>query len=405
MKELYFKISDFYKKIAKYIFTCLAVLCPVFTIYGSPIPKVGLLEFLLILFVITTLVFDFKKYTLCKALIPFFVALSINVIYVSWSHVSNDINDAIGTSLRLIFFYFLLIAFTQDYFSYDFGLKVLVVAATILALYGLLQEVFSFAHIYLYNYIPYLPGIDGKDLSKYWMIQDIEIFNLTYRMRSLFTEPAHFATYLIIPATLLLLKKNKTIYTYIFSFFFYGVTFLTLSSMGIIVSSLCLLAYFIIAIVKKELKLYQIIIVASVIAVGIGLFFALGGWKYFIEKTFHKGSFIGILQDSRLTVTPLLIPKQFWTMVFGIGLSNSSYMATFVLATHKIGLIGLIGLSCTIGLLFSNVTKRSTIALFLVYIFMNVGSEIAFGAFIMPFLPFLIIDKEETVTLFKKMSF
>lgn len=405
MKDLYFKISYFYKKIAKYIFSFLIVIAPAMTIYSSPIPKVSLFEFFFILFVIFTLIFDLKKYRLTTSLIPFLAVIAINVIYVVWNNNDRTLLDDVGTSARLLFTYFLLFVFANDYFSYKFSLKVLVVAAFIFSVYGLIQEVLSFAHIYLYNYIPLLPEFPGDAGNTYQALIDAGKYGFVFRMRSIFREPAHFATYIIVPAILLLFKEKRTVISVVLSFFFFGVAIASLSSLGIIISVGALSVYFVIAIIKNELKPYQIAIIIAVLVIGIILFIVLGGWDYFVNKTFKDDKFINILNDSRLSVFPLLRDFTIPQFIFGHGLSQTVYMSTYVLSIYGTGIIGLFGLSTSIGLFFSNVEKRSSLALLIAFIIMNVGSEIAFGAFTFPFIAFIIKDEEEIVALTKKIQF
>jgi len=227
----------------------------------------------------------------------------------------------------------------------------------------------------------------------------------TFRMCSLFREPAHFATYLLVPAALLLFKKETTIFSHIFGFFFIVVSIATLSSLGIVISGLLIIAYIVFMLFQKKIKLWQKFLLIGIIATTIALFFVLGGWNYFSQKTFGKEfEFKHIFSDSRLTVIPLLFERTIPEVIFGSGLAEIGiFMATFVRATYCLGLVGLIGLSISTALLTLEVKKRSIIVLFASFLINCIASEIAFGAFALIYLSFILSDKEENVVLFKKI--
>ena len=373
-------------------------------IYSSPIPRISLPEFLLIVFVLLTLIFDFKKYRYESSILPFLLVLILNIAVVVWTKNSDTLTDDLGTSLRLIFYYLIMFFFLRDYFDYKFSFKLLIFISIFLSLYGLLQFAFSFKKIFLYNFIPFLPQISGG--STYQSIIIDNGWGLQYRMPSLFREPAHFATYLLVPMCLLLFKEKKNVMNISLGLFFAAVSFATLSSLGIIATAGIVVSFIVILFIKKELLLWQRI--AFVVALGIGLvvFFVAGGWDFFVSKTFGEDEkFINILTDSRLNVLPLMRKSSVTEFFFGRGMAYIGiYMSSYVLSVYSLGFLGLIGLSAHMAMIFNKIKLTSSIVLLIVYLVINVGSEVAFGSLCLPFIAFLICDQNDPVSFFKRIT-
>lgn len=404
-RELLHYIKIYYKGVAKYIYSFLLVIFPLLTIYTCPIPKLTLGEFLLVLFVLLTLIFDFKHYRLSKVLIPFTLAVVINLYFMVLTKYSPELVDDLGTGARLLFDLMILMIFAYDYFDYKIALKILIYVAAFLSLYGLVQLAFSLKKIYLYNFIPLLPQFSGNLGSCYdSIVANYKQQPQFFRMLSLFREPAHFATYLLLPSVLLLLKKDRTIWSTTISLFFLSVAVATLSSTGVIISIIILAAYVVFLFLDKRIKWWQIVIILTVIAGGIFAFVYFGGWNYFIEKTFGKDkSIVGIFNDTRMTVMPMFFKTDILHAIFGRGLaSHGYYAATYVHTIYSLGILGLIGLITTYGLLYNKMTTRSMVALLIAFAILNVGTEVVYGAFGVPYLAFLITNSEERIVLLNK---
>ena len=403
MTNIYRKLQEIFRKCAKYIFSALIVLFPLFVFYKSPIPKVSIVEFITFIFVILALVFDFKKYKIAGSIVPFFLVIIIHLISTCWLSESYMLMDSLFTGLRLLFLYFLLMFFTLEYFDYKVALRILVVTALLVSIYGIVQFICGLNKVYLYNYIPILPRIMNAGMDTYEEYVASAQAGYAYRICSIFREPAHFATYLLVPATLLLFKKETTVWSLIFGFLFIVVSFMTLSSLGIIVSALLVVTFLVFLLISKKYKWWHKLIVVGVLTIGITLFFVLGGWKFFATKTFGKDFELkNILTDSRLSVVALLLEKTIPQVIFGSGLAELGiYMSTFVRAAYCMGLIGLIALSITFALQYLKTRKRSLIVLLSAYLLICFGSEIAFGAFALVYLSFILIQKEERISLFK----
>jgi hypothetical protein len=200
--------NDFFYKFVTFII----VVSPMFLQYSFVFPFVLFPE---IFFFFAMLAVSIRRTDIN---IPFFF-LVVTIVYyllvISFIKYNVEsyvaLNLSLTTSLRLLFYFSVLIFLSNKYFLRSFAAKLLVVVATFNSVYGLLQFFsFKFLGISLPWYLPFLNVQHGQRLITE---QDYIFEAFGFRFSGLFSEPAHFSQYIGFGFLVLLFYDKGTLVT------------------------------------------------------------------------------------------------------------------------------------------------------------------------------------------------
>jgi hypothetical protein len=364
-------------------FSLLVVLFPILNRYSAPfISFLTLSEFLLIPIFIYFL-FDSRLKKISWGLIIFSIFILINLIINSFS--SLDLYDLIGTNFRLIYLYVSIGLFSKNYFNLRKAFKYLNFFSLLISGYAVLQFLFSYYGIYLTTYLPLLSVIGKTNIDN--EILEQVFFGIQFRSRSFLNEPAHLATYLILPLSLSLIYDSKRFPTILFLFYSFGII-VSLSLTGILTFFLILLIF----LTKRfNFERYTALFLFSG-SIFLALFFS---GTIFSLITLLSGKSINNLEELIQSTTrfyQLFEVDYFPTLfkfLFGQGLYELDvYLPTYFQILFSFGFIGIL----IFFIYFIRLYKLSNLigkTLIFVFIFLNIGTEILLGNFALFFLVFI----------------
>ena len=356
--------------------------------YASPIPKVTLSETILLLFWVMFFLSKPRKISLEPFLILFCIYLMGYVVmpFTGFINVPSDMVDAVGTPARLIFLYFSIAVLGKNLFDISKGIKYIRWVAIVLSGYACLQIIAARFGIYLTTYIPFLPIMSDINIDEE-LLQKAG-YGLTFRPCSLLTEPAALCIYLLC-ALGLELFSSKHKYQYFNACLFSIVCVLSRSSTGIMITFLVWGLFFIKhpPISAKKFPIgFVMAIIGSILAVV--LVYYSGIWDYFLERTFHENRFGDFSSSTRFyAIKDMFAASDSVTgVLFGQGLSNlENYLPGFARSYLDLGLIGIFIIMAMLFHIYirGNALQRKIILLFIV---LNIGTEIILGPFSLLFL-------------------
>jgi hypothetical protein len=380
-----------------YFFSLLIVLYPILNRYRAPIiPFLTLSEFLLIPYYFLY----FKNSNNKKSL--FLILLSIYILINAFLSISSSPNivDLIGTSFRLIFLYFSTSIFSFKFFDIKLAKSFLNTVSLVLSFYAITQFIFSFFNIYLTTYLPFLEIIGDINIDN--QIIDQAFYGIQFRSRSFLNEPAHLATYLILPIFLNIFKDNKVKPT--FSFLIMILALLaSLSMTGIIL----LIILFTLAIFIRFKKI-QIIafFVFFIIIFSISFFSGIIFDFFSILLNTKIENFMDLLYSNTRFYQIFEVDyfPSFFKALFGHGLNELNvYLPSYFQIVFSFGIIGFfIYLLFLVNLLFKS--QKTNKNLTIIFIFLNLGTEVLFGNFTIFYYPFIAnkIPTNDTSMQFSK---
>ena len=381
------------------IITSLLIVFPILSRYASLIRLINLSEFISILLLLYVMLFKFKFIKLDK----YFLLLIMYVILQSTLLLSvypDSISDQLlGTALRFVYIYLILNIFGKNFFNMNVGKKIMVHLTLFLSIYALIQYYLATKGIILTTYIPGLKIMEGvRELEN---VDDILVgqmnYGLQFRPRSLLNEPAHLGTYIVSALTIVLFNNKKLgLINLIYAFIFSLTCMLSRSSTAIIIMILIWTAFIIKNIKSRENQdIAWIILIFLLLIVIYSMFKDIKSLNYFMTKTFGKSrSIYEIANTTRFNQ----IKESFRDFngirdyIFGKGcIRIDYYLPGFFRLIYNFGFLGFI--------LYLYVLIKSTIKdsdlqkiILLIYIIINIGTEVLYGNFIFIFLPFIIND-------------
>ncbi len=373
----------------EFLFSLIIVVFPILNRYSAPFfDFITLSEFLLLILYPLFLIFIFKT-NLKFIYIPFLIlSIYIFINLIINLNETDDFNDLIGTSLRLFFLYFSISILSIIFFNIESSIKILIFISFFISVYGIFQYLFSFSDIYLSTYIPFLKIMGQFDIDK--IVLEQSFYGIAFRSRSFLNEPAHFATYLLLPLVIVLF--NRRYRNIKFSLIFSMGIFTSLSSTGIILLVLIWFLYLI-----KLLKNLRVFLITMFLCFSILILtYSLGLIDYFIERTFYGpiNNLSDLLNNSRFyQILEVNYFSSFINSLFGHGLEEIIfYLPGYFKILYSFGILGF--LIFTIILIFQHFNVKGYRKIIsLVFIILNIGTEILLGSFTLFYLPF-IISKE-----------
>lgn len=381
------------------IITSLLIVFPIFSRYSSPIGLINLSEFVSFILLAFVIVFNYNVVKLDKCIMLFILYIILQSILLTGFYTESISNQLIGTSIRLVYIYLILNIFGKNFFNIDFGKNILIHITLLLSIYAIIQYYFASKGIILTTYIPGLRVMEGvRELEN---VDDVLIgqmnYGLQFRPRSLLNEPAHLGTYIVVALAITLfndkkLRFNNFIYAIIFSI----TCMLSRSSTAIILMILIWGVFVINNIRSRENQLVvQLLILFTALIIIYTMYKDIKSLNYFITKTFGQSrSILEIVNTTRFNQ----VNESFRSFeglidyIFGKGcIRIDYYLPGFIRLIYNFGILGLI--------IYLYMIKKSTIKnsnlqkiILLVYLIINIGTEVLFGNFIFIFLPFIIND-------------
>lgn len=382
------------------VFTTIVLLFPIFSRYSSPIPQVNLSEFVLFLFWIIALCKALKtrrRWVISTELLVLVCYIIFQILISLVRFKGAIVLDAVGSCGRLLIMYMSLMFLGKSYFHYEFGVQMLEKAAIVLTIYGLLQTLCSYAGVYLSTYIPLLPQIDSGAIDAQVLNQ--VSYGLIYRCRSLLREPAALSIYLALALAIELFYSNRK-YRMQKAILFTTGCIISMSSVGMIASAFIWIVYWA-STQKKSVKHWILNILIGFIGLLVVFVFIYrtGLWDLFIERTFARGgsaSLLGIFDNSRFSSSSMLFDENrtITDVIFGSGLIDlDNYLSGFVRIIYCMGIMGLFCFFISFLQFYYNgdsVNKK----ILIIYLFLNIGTEILLGQFCLIYLPFIFSKPE-----------
>jgi hypothetical protein len=369
------------------IITFLIVIYPILHRYRAIIPILTLSEFLMIL-LLGMLILKRKKFMIDKKTVAIVLYLIFSAI---WAIVipSNNTQDAVGTTARLITIYSLL-CIIPTFFDYCYGYRILLKISALVGIYEILQIVFARFGILLTTYIPFLPIME--DMNKDIYILSHFQSGFRFRPYSLLNEPAALCVYLILPLALIMFKTDKSKKEHILAVFLSACCVFSLSATGIMVMAFIWVLYFLNRIKTGVIKRVEIVLLLFVIVSGIAIICSTDIWTYFMTQAFHgRISMDGLMQSTRFRdLNSILYNRGLVETVLGSTLAyNGAYLPGWIRVYYGLGILGvslfafyLIGIYKS-----SDDCQRYTMLIFMV---LNIGTEIMLGGFAIYYLSFML---------------
>lgn len=371
------------------LYTFLIVLFPIISIYS-----LGILSFTLadgILILLTPLLFF--SILRCKegkikihkgiCILVGAILLHLTIIILLGRGQDNNLSIILQTLRYCIYLLFVGI-FVKDFFNVSLGLKFLKIVTIFSTIYLILQFIllkgFNF---YLSGFIPGLP-LNVEDLNN---LEQLYTSNIINRPRSIFQEPAHYASYVLVYLGLTLFNNvSKEKYTALMITI--GLI-LANSSTGLLTMAILLILYlfnYLSKIRKIEELLKYTAIVASIVILCI-LFSQTEIFKSFIDRTFVTGN----ATKGRLGTYTIIFND---VSLIGNGMKDFyMYLPGIPRLYYYFGIIGiLVFLIISVQLLLKKTGYRRIIVFIL--LISTIGTEIILGRYIVLYLPFILGKNE-----------
>ena len=224
---------------AKKVFTFAVTAFMPLAVYSSGISTLSIGDFVLIaafLVGMAALIKNCRNTRIFSPIIAFLIYLVLNAFF------ANQTGSEMLRTIRFFFYLLEVCLFSRRLFDYEYALKVYRYIAIFATAFLIVQFIlYTFFHYYLPGYLPFL-SVSRDDLVAF----STKIYNATrtaQRMRSIFQEPAHYASYVSGCIAMLLLDKDDR-YIRHCVFLTIGVA-ISASATGIIITAACWVIYFI----------------------------------------------------------------------------------------------------------------------------------------------------------------
>lgn len=330
---------------------------------------------------VVTLIRNRRRAKICAPIILFLIYLGLNAFFA---------NETGAEWLRTIRFFFYLLEvclFARSLFDFEYALKVYkyisIFATAFLIVQFLLYTLFRY---YLPGYLPFLT-VTRDDLVAF----STKIYSTTrtaQRMRSIFQEPSHYASYISgCIAMLLLNKEDKYIKHCVF--LTVGIA-ISASATGIIITSACWIIYFIKrnenGISPKKILLFFAMLLAAAIFISRSDSFRIVLDRN-TKSLFEMNRFSGYVEVWSLFKGDII------SILFGTGMNlYGDYLAGWSRMMYYFGIIGILIYLVPI-ILYCRRSTDSLKTLAFLYV-MGLGTSILLGGSSMLLLCYAISFRE-----------
>ena len=361
---------------------------PMLILYGFEIlPFLTFSDYLLIFFIMATIIKSGFKLELNKAFMPLVIYLVVQPLLLLCFESENiDYIDAFGTAWKLAIYIF-GIALLKKILQIDYFIKYVRYIGIFSTIYGFLQYALgTYARISLSPYLPFLPiiriGLDDQQSG--WIA-----YNLAVRPRAWFSEPATFAIFLLMALLIELFivsKENRSKALCLIYSFGIIISHSSTGTIGLVI------LFFVWMLIYPKDFLYRIpqnIVVGFLIILPVFAFllYRSGYIEAFIGHTFVNGQ--GILAQSHFIDVQAAIGEDtsFAQMVLGKGMQNveAGYLPGWFRTYYCLGLIGVLLYLDGFYRIYIRCSNKARIII-ITFIGLNVGTEIMLGVFMLLYM-------------------
>lgn len=369
------------------LFSALIVLFPIFSLYGIYLGAVTLADLLLLIISIPLYYTLLKNRVTIKAFIsPLFLIYSIYIIIQFFFVAADSRNwsDMLFRTLRYAYYTITIALLIKNFFLFEYAEKIYKIVAFFSVIFIIIQTLsFLLGGYYIQGYVPFLPVMRTElvDFS-----QNIGLDGGDTRPRSIFGEPAHYSQFVLGYLSILLFSSKTSKWTFLGAIFLTFGLLLSVSSTGILGAFFIWLIWGVREIrkIKYNNVFYLLVLVPILYAC-----YQLPFFQFFLERmeagSSSSGRFSGysyLMNDVNYTLSEV-----FWG--HGMQLSFDKYLPGFANIYWYFGLVGLSIFMLTILVAFAEgITKQKIILL--IFLFLNLGTEIAVGPFLLLYMSFVL---------------
>lgn len=380
------------------LFTLFLILYPITGLYATPLQSVSIADFILIISIPFLFLMLIKlnrkvKDTISFPMLGLLIFLIFHLLMCIPFVGSGSLFDITMSSFRYILYLLALALFIKTYFNWNVGLKQLRFVSVGVSCYLILQYLlYTFLGIYLPGTIPFLNFMSSS-------INDIyHSYNLghTIRVCSVFAEPSHFSTYVILFLMIDLLIPKKQFIEYVDSIIISIALFLSKSSAGIIMCLLVWLFWLLTKILLQEnIKRKLSFLIGIMISLPIIVFSIINTslFQSFLERTYSDGHLgnAALGRVGNVSIENFISDSSVYHIFLGYGLINlEDYLPGLARWIYSYGCVGLMVLLIILSVVFIKSDKiQRTILIF--FLILNLGTEVMLGYYILLYYPFLLI--------------
>ncbi len=366
----------------------LAVL-PIMQLYGfSFFPSLTFADYLLLIFILIS-IFTVKGLNnlYWLALTVYLLAQPLLILCLTTNNAIHTF-DMVGTAWRLAFYTISICFFSKQVVTIN-GLQwALRIIGTINVIYAVLQFFCgTYLRVSLTPYLPFLPivrtGLEDQQIG--WIN-----LGMIIRARGFFAEPSHIAIFLLLALFVELLMPNKNKY-YVFVYII-GII-VSYSSTGFIALAVIFLYYIVL---NRRILLSNLI--GRKMLIGILLILAMfillwisGYLRNIINHIFSNGEGITSQSHFKDIFATLRQPTSMIEHFIGHGLQDvkTGYTPGWIRTYYCLGILGVVLYLYVFLQCFIKTNSFGRAILFL-FIFLNIGTEIMLGLFLIVFMAVII---------------
>lgn len=382
---------NFHVGIPEYLYTLTLVIYAPLSIYSSGLSGFAISDVLL-LAVAFYVLFCRKSINIHFAIFPFLIYIIFNSLFQS-----EDTSELLRT-FRYVTYLLFVVLFAKRFFVYHLALDLYIKIAVFATFFLFVQFIlYNTVHFYLPGYLPFLE-LNREGVTEY--TENIYYASeATQRMRSIFTEPAHYAAYVLICLLLLMVEGNKK-QIKIILFLTLGIV-ISASATGILSAAFCWM-YFIFKLFRNKISLKHILFLGCIICF-CGFLLSTSSFETFLMRMEEGRS-----QDNRFrgyAAVWTMLSNDSTKLMYGIGMKlYEYYLAGWIRMLLYFGIIGITLYAIPLAISsFGNVKSR---LLCLMLFALGVGTSIIVSATSMLPLAFIFtlssLNKKTPHELYKK---
>lgn len=378
------------------IFTFIVVIFPIFSIYGIGLGSFTLADLCLFL-VIVPLSYSFCQKRRGRKIIALpFLFYSFYILIASFFIIAFSFNqgEMILRTLRYVFYTFIIALFVKKNFDMYFAEKVYIGISIFSVAFIILQTVlFSLNGHYIPGYLPYLPVL-RTELIDYSL--NIGLDGGDIRPRSIFGEPAHFSQYIVGCLIIVLFSQRYFSYRYTVALFLSLGILLSISSTGII----CMLFIWVIFSLRVMTKNNKFLLYFPLVIFMSFILYITPFFQMFLDRMESGHSSAGRFSGYNYLFNEVIFDVSEFMWGHGMEKTFDQYLPGFA---NIYWFFGIVGLMLFISALLSSwkfFTKKQKL-LTIIFIVLNLGTEVALGPFLLLYMSFILCKDENKFSDFK----
>ncbi|QQP69552.1 hypothetical protein JHE06_07975 [Carnobacterium sp. CS13] len=387
------------------IFTSILILFPILGIYSTFMPGITMGDLLLMIIILFLLIDFIKKDVLVSELLykpMFFYSILIfwNLLYaILVNNLVQTQGVIIGNTLHYLLYCITIAFFIKQYFNINYAHKFFEIVAVISSVYLIIQylllEIFGY---YLPGVLPFMETINTS-IDRMFVLASI---NKLSRVSSFFAEPSHFAVFGVLFLCINLFSFNNQIKkrSHLSGVIVTIAILLSQSSTGIIVVILLWLLWVlkkVISFEAKRKKLQYILILITLFPILVYFLLNSAVFDVFINRTFSsQGGSAATNRFGNINIFDYVKGNSIVELFFGKGMIDLiEYIPGFVRSFYFFGLIGVLVTAFLLLYMFKKGNNLQKIII-LIFLILNIGTEILFGNFILLYFSFSIISYDDS---------